>query len=46
MRSEQPKSLEEEIVEEKSPVGVSGKITIVETTFLPVSTNVTGTSQV
>ena len=46
MRAEQPKSLEEEIVEEKSPVGVSGKITMVDTTFLPVSTNVTGTSKV
>jgi len=35
----QPVSLEEEIVAEKAPVGVSEKIEIVKTAYLPVSTN-------
>ena len=46
IRTNGPKtmSLEEEIVAEKSPIGVSEKIMIIETSYLPVSTNVTGTS--
>ena len=42
----QPISLEEEIVAEKAPIGVSDKITILRTSYLPVSTNVTGTTPV
>lgn len=46
IKGNQPVSLEEEIVSDKAPVGVSDKITILETSYLPVSTNVTGTSPV
>lgn len=46
VKGPQPVSLEEEIVAEKAPVGVSDKITILETSYLPVSTNVTGSSPV
>jgi hypothetical protein len=46
VKGSQPISLEEEIVADKSPIGVSDKITILETSYLPVSTNVTGTSPV
>ena len=46
LRARQPKSLEEEIVADQSPIGVSNKITVLESTYLPVSTNVSGTSSV
>ena len=46
LRARQPKSLEEEIVANQSPIGVSSKITVLESTYLPVSTNVSGTSTV
>jgi hypothetical protein len=42
----QPVSLEEEIVAEKAPIGVSDKIEIVKTAYLPVSTNVMGASTI
>ena len=42
----QPTSLEEEIVAEKAPIGVSEKISIVATSYLPVSTNVMGASPI
>jgi len=44
LKASQPKTLEEEVVAKHSPIGVSEKISIVETSFLPVSTNVKGTS--
>jgi hypothetical protein len=46
LRARQPKSLEEDIVADQSPIGVSNKITVLESTYLPVSTNVSGTSSV
>ncbi len=46
LRARQPKTLEEEIVADQSPIGVSNKITVLESTYLPVSTNVSGTSSV
>ena len=44
LKASQPKTLEEEVVAKHSPIGVSEKISVVETSFLPVSTNVKGTS--
>lgn len=44
VKARQPKTLEEEVVAKHSPIGVSEKISVVETSFLPVSTNVKGTS--
>ena len=40
----QPVTLEEEIVLEKAPIGVSDKISFVQSTYKPVSTNTNGVS--
>ena len=42
--SSQPVTLEEEIVSEKSPIGVSDKISFVQSSYKPVATNTNGVS--
>jgi len=46
LAKKQPRTLEEEIVNTKAPVGKSEKITFMESSYLPVSTNLAGTSSV
>jgi len=42
--SNQPVTLEEQIVQERAPIGRSEKIVFMQSTFKPVSTNTTGAS--
>ena len=42
--SNQPVTLEEQIVQERAPIGRSEKIAFMQSTFKPVSTNTTGAS--